>query len=304
MTLKQLEAFFWAAKLGSFSVAASRLHVTQSSLSKRIAELEDDLGKALFDRTGQRAVITDAGERLLEHASQMLDIEGRIRAGLDMPGALRGTCRFGISELVASTWFPGFVARVRELHPNLVLEPQVDLALRLERRLERGELDFAIIPGPSPSPGLANEKVGELEYGWMASPQRLPKGTVLTPRHFVDHPVITLSAEAGLSRAFEQWAAEQRLEIPRALVCNSLTALIALAVSGVGISFFPRVYVQPFLRADKLVELACARPLHNLSYHFHWRAGDTRSVVRSLREITLEAADFSMDSPLWPETAR
>lgn len=51
MTLKQIEAFYWAAKLGSFAIAAQRLQVTQSSLSKRVAELEESVGALLFDRT-------------------------------------------------------------------------------------------------------------------------------------------------------------------------------------------------------------------------------------------------------------
>ena len=52
MTLKQLEAFYWAATCASFAVAAERLHLSVSSLSKRIAELEDALGRPLFDRSG------------------------------------------------------------------------------------------------------------------------------------------------------------------------------------------------------------------------------------------------------------
>src|SRR3954465_3277118 len=75
MTLKQLEAFYWAAKLGTFAIAARRLHVTQSSLSKRIAELETDLGQLLFDRASRRATLTAAGEILLQKAGAMLEFE-------------------------------------------------------------------------------------------------------------------------------------------------------------------------------------------------------------------------------------
>ncbi|WP_420997677.1 LysR family transcriptional regulator [Cupriavidus sp. 30B13] len=302
MTLKQLEAFFWAAKLGSFSVAATRLNVTQSTLSKRIAELEADLEKPLFDRTGQRAVLTDAGEQLLGHATQMLEIESRIRADLDVVASLRGTTRFGISELVASTWFPRFVARVRDLHPHLVLEPQVELTKNLERRLERGELDFAIVPGPIASTALSHEVLGELEYRWMAAPQRLAPGTRLTPRHFEENPVIMLSAEAGLSRALESWADNQQIVISRAVVCNSLSALIALVIAGVGISLFPRTYVTPFIQAGKLGELASTPTPQNLRYCFHSRSGDARSLVSNLRAIAREEADFSVGSALWPVT--
>jgi DNA-binding transcriptional LysR family regulator len=303
MTLKQLEAFYWAATLGSFSAAASRLHITQSTLSKRIAELESNLLKVLFDRSGQRPILTDVGEHLLEHASQMLDIENRIRSGLAGANSIRGVCHFGVSELVVSTWFPDFVARVNRIFPNLVLEPEVDLTQRLEKRLERGDLDFAVIPGPSASPQLMHDKVGELEYRWMASPQRLPKGTLLTKAHFAKHPVITLNAEAGLSRVFDQWAKQQHLEIPRALTCNSLTALIALAIAGVGISYFPRTYISPLVQARKLVELRSEVALPNLSYCFHWRAGDTRAVIKDVRKLIQETADFSRPA-FWAEIGR
>ncbi|CPJ43778.1 LysR family transcriptional regulator [Bordetella pertussis] len=72
MTLKQLEAFYWAATCASFAVAADRLHLSLSSLSKRIAELESALGLDLFDRSGHRAVLTAAGERLLPQARDLL----------------------------------------------------------------------------------------------------------------------------------------------------------------------------------------------------------------------------------------
>ena len=61
MTLKQLKAFYWAATLGSFAIAADRLAISQSSLSKRIAELELALGAELFDRSTRRAIVTDGG---------------------------------------------------------------------------------------------------------------------------------------------------------------------------------------------------------------------------------------------------
>ncbi|MFQ6685074.1 LysR family transcriptional regulator, partial [Bordetella pertussis] len=76
MTLKQLEAFYWAATCASFAVAADRLHLSLSSLSKRIAELESALGLDLFDRSGHRAALTPAGQALLaegRHVLQSLD---------------------------------------------------------------------------------------------------------------------------------------------------------------------------------------------------------------------------------------
>ncbi|KPG95991.1 LysR family transcriptional regulator [Pseudomonas sp. RIT-PI-q] len=293
MTLKQLEAFYWAATLGSFSIAALRLHVTPSSLSKRIAELEADIDKQLFDRTGQRAVLTDAGDRLLEHAGAMLELETRIRESLQNKENLRGVCRFGVSELIAATWFPKFVGRVRMLYPDLILEPTVDLTSRCEKRLVRGELDFAIIPGPPTSHLLAYEQICELKYSWMAAPSLLAAGTQLTAEHFLQHPIISLSSDSRLTGLTNYWASAQQIELPRALTCNSLLALIELTVAGVGISTFPRNYMQPLIEGGHLVELRSALPLPDMSYCFDWRRDDERSVVRLLRQLVIEEADFS-----------
>jgi DNA-binding transcriptional LysR family regulator len=296
MTLKQLEAFLWSARLGSFAVAALRLHVTQSSLSKRISELEADLGRQLFNRSGQRAVITEAGTQLLPYATQMLEMEAQARSAVDVGGSLRGHCRFGISELVASTWLPRLVARVHAQHPALVLEPHVDLTRGLERRVERGELDFAVIPGPSALPALAHHPIADLQYAWMAAPSRLAAGTVLTPQHFAEHPVVTLTAESTLTQAFNRWASQQQLEIPRALVCNSLLALIGLTTAGVGISFFPRVYMRALLQSGRLVELVSEPALPDLRYCFHWRRDDGRRLVALMQDLVVEQADFTVPS--------
>ena len=92
MTLEQLEAFYLAATLGSFALAAQRVHVTQSSLSKPIAELEAWVGAELFDRSGQRAQLTEAGHRILAVAKQMLELKEGIREALDGAPVLEGPC--------------------------------------------------------------------------------------------------------------------------------------------------------------------------------------------------------------------
>ena len=99
MTLKQLEAFYWAASAASFLVAAGRLHVSQSTLSKRISDLEGQLGMPLFDRSGHRAALTEAGQQLLPLARRMLGLADEMRTLTTEGGALRGHCRFGVGEI-------------------------------------------------------------------------------------------------------------------------------------------------------------------------------------------------------------
>lgn len=294
MTLKQLEAFYWAAKLGSFAIAADRLHVTQSSLSKRIAELEASIGGTLFDRSSQRAVLTDLGQRMVPLANQMLSLSDSVKGLVAATEGLHGVCKFGISELGALTWLPTFVATLRESHPNLVLRPYVDLARQLERRVARGELDFAVAPGPSHDSELQAEVMSEVRFAWMASPSRVGTNRVLRPEDFERHPVITMTEDSGLTRAFDKWAAAQGLQVQRILACNSLMAITGLTVAGVGISFLPADYMHMWVQRGSLRELSSEPPLPTLDYCFLWRRDDNRNLVLRLREYVREAVNYSI----------
>src|SRR3989344_5505459 len=121
-SVKQLEAFWWAATCANFATAAERVHLSVSSLSKRISELESTLGQSLFDRSGHRAVLTEAGERLLPAALEVLNAMAALGHTLGSREELAGRCRFCVGDLSALTWLPTFVAAARfawALSPSL-----------------------------------------------------------------------------------------------------------------------------------------------------------------------------------------
>lgn len=294
MTLKQLEAFYLAATLGSFSLAAQRAHVTQSSLSKRIAELEAFLGTELFDRSSKRAQLTEAGHRLLPTAAQMLELREGAKVSVKSPTTLAGTCRFGISELGALTWLPRLVARVREQHPELILHPHVDLGRRLERQVARGELDFAIVPGPPEDLHVSAHVVGEVRFAWTAAPTRFKHRRLLSFDELSRHPVITMTEGSGLTRAFDVWAAEQGLRMQRIVASNSLMAIVGLTLADVGLSFLPQTFMKPWVDQGALAIFGSDPPLPSLRYCFVHREDDRRLMIRTLLSCVMAEAQFDM----------
>lgn len=294
MTLKQLEAFYLAATLGSFSLAAQRAHVTQSSLSKRIAELEAFLDTELFDRSSKRAQLTEAGTRLMPTAAQMLALKEGVKTSLKSASALAGTCRFGISELGALTWLPGLVARVREEHPQLLLQPHVDLGRRLERQVAKGELDFAIVPGPPEDLHIAAHVVGEVRFAWTGAPARVGRRKLLSLDELSQHPVITMTEGSGLTRAFDVWAAEQGLRMQRIVASNSLMAIVGLTLADVGLSFLPQTFVQPWVDRGALAHFLSDPALPSLRYCFVHREDDRRAMVQTLLACVVAEARFDM----------
>jgi DNA-binding transcriptional LysR family regulator len=296
MTLKQIEAFYWAANLGSFSIAALRLHVTQSSLSKRIVELEESVGAPLFDRSGKRAQLTEAGPRLLPLAGRLLDHKEQLQKEALSSASLAGVCRFGVSELVSLTWLPDFTRRVTREHPALVLEPYVDLARNLERKVQRGELDFSITTGPSQNPRVHGSVIGRVHFSWVASPSRIGTPALLRRADLERHPVITMTEGSGLTRAIQSWAAEQEITMQRILGCNSLMAIVALVLADVGISFLPTQFMKPWVEHGTLVALRSDPPLPSLNYYFFNRADDGRALLDAMRSYVMRVADFDASS--------
>jgi DNA-binding transcriptional LysR family regulator len=295
MTLKQLEAFYWAATLGSFSIASNRLNITQSTLSKRLAELESSLGVSLFDRSAQRSMLTEHGRRILEHAHRMLTMEEEIKSLLCLPQPLSGTCRFGISELTALTWFPNFVSKINQQHPQLVLEPYVDLGSALEKKLLRGELDFAIVPHTGTGNGfLSSMPLATLDFAWMSSPKRIQAGKTLTIEEIQQHPIIVMTSESRLTESFQNWSSQNSVSARRVLACNSLSANVGQTIADVGISFLPRRFLEPMVEQGKLNAFQSDPPVPSIEYCFRWRTDDTRSLVPTLAQLAQLEVNYSL----------
>ena len=302
MTLKQLKAFYWAATLGSFAIAASRLSISQSALSKRIAELEMDLGVELFDRSTRRAVATEAGLALMVGAKQMIALEAEVRDRVSRSNELTGTLRLGLGELSAATWFPKFVKRVRQLHPGLTVEPTVSQARTMELEVERGDLDCAVIAGTPTRPQISAQSLGSLAFSWMASPglfdEHFPGPIPLTDL-LARFPLIAPNILSGQLQGFSDALTASGIPIGRAIRCNSLNATVELTIAGVGVSMLPRQYLRPLVDRGLIVEVPSEPQNPSLQYCFIWRSDDVRTITACALELVKQEADFEVASPLW-----
>ncbi len=299
MTLKQLEAFYWAATCANFFTAAERLHLTVSSLSKRLVELEASLNCVLFDRTGHRATLTSEGELLLPKVRQLLAGAAELKASVAQSPGLTGRCVFGVGELTALTWLPRFVALARETHPALTLEPYVDIGARLEDRLEKGILDFAVIAGRSSRSTITSQWLTQARFLWTASSSVVGSTRRLTPSMFNRMPLVTLPEGAGTTRILDEWLLAQGVTAEQRLVCNHWGAVGGLLVEGQGLGFLPEGWARSLSRRGQLRVLHSNPPLAPLPYAFQWRRDDSRPVVSCMHDLALKTANFTAVSRLF-----
>ena len=103
----QLRSFLAIVEMGSFTKAAERVHKTQSAVSMHVRRLEEQLGCALFVKHGRGARLTAEGERLIEFARRIIQVEAGALAALSRKG-LRGAVRLGIPDDYANRSWPKF----------------------------------------------------------------------------------------------------------------------------------------------------------------------------------------------------
>jgi DNA-binding transcriptional LysR family regulator len=292
MTLKQLEAFYWAATCASFAMAAERLHVSTSSLSKRLAELEDALGVRLFDRSGHKAVLTEAGERLLPQASALLLTADETRRSVQPDTRIAGRCLLGVGELSALTWLPQLASYAGKRYPELRLEPHVDIGVALNERLRNGELDCAVIAGRSPHASISSHMIGQAHFVWTASPALAGKATQVTGQMLRDYPLVTLPSGAGTSRILDEWLMTNDIDVSRRLSCNSWGAIAGLLIEGTGVGFLPESWAKSLARRRDLRVLAATPALSPLTYTFQKRRNDERPLLAAMLTAVRASADF------------
>ena len=127
LNLHHLESFVMLQQAGSFTLAAERLGIGQSTISQHIQRLEKSLGRQLVQRDTHQVRLTADGEALLGYARGMLDLNGKV-ASLFGESRLRGRLRLGVSEDVVANRLTAILEDFSRLHPWVDLELTVALS--------------------------------------------------------------------------------------------------------------------------------------------------------------------------------
>ena len=140
----QLRSFLAIVDSGSFTKAAERVHKTQSAVSMHIRRLEEQLACALFVKQGRGARLTEEGERLIEFARRIVQVEAGAFAALSRKG-LRGAARLGIPDDYAESFLAEILARFNRRHPLVEVLVVCESSTDLAPQVAAGALDLALI---------------------------------------------------------------------------------------------------------------------------------------------------------------
>lgn len=264
MNTTQLRAFLVVAETASFSRAAEELHLTQPAISKRIAQLEDELDTRLLDRIGRQVSLTEAGRALLPRARHILtEMEDSRRAIQNLAGAVSGPLRLGTSHHVGQHHLPALLRSYSKRYPEVELDLHFLDSETACAAVAQGGLELAVVTLPLVQPaeltaiGIWNDPLCFV----CGHGHALAHTKLLSAGELVRHPALLPARQATTREILEKSFAPLGAHIKTSLSTNYLETLKTMASIGLGWSLLPRTLVDDSLHEFKVRGVQLARKL-------------------------------------------
>ncbi|ARU62557.1 LysR family transcriptional regulator [Tumebacillus avium] len=291
MEIRQLNTFKVVAEVRGFTKAAEQLGYAQSSVTAQIQALEEELGTPLFDRLGKKIMLTDAGERLLPFATEMLRMHNAAKEALQSDATPSGTLTIGAPESLAAYRLPEIVREYRRLYPQVKIVLRPGVCYELRQQVRSGQLDFAFLLEP---PGEATDLHLEtlvVEQMALIAPLDHPFAAKerVQPQDLVQESILHTEPGCSYRGLFEQHLQRHGVVPANSLEFWNIEAIKNCVMAGLGISFLPFIAVESELREGKLAALswddAATRVATQLIHHkSKWLAPAHSEFLRLVRE--------------------
>lgn len=256
MQLEDLRIFIEVADAGGISSAALRLGISKSMVSRRITQLEAELGAQLLARTTRGIALTEAGVTFREHAARISTELDVAKETMLPAGELRGRLRIAVPLSFGPTHFAPVLSQMARRHPQLHISSSytdrfVDLV---------GEgFDCAIRVGHLQDSNLVARRVGPLFGKLVASPAYVEAhGAPVTPDEIVNHQVVMREAETW------QFMDGDKIVLVRPqgrFVADNGVSLVAAALEGIGVAYLPEPLVADHISSGALVPIMTGYPV-------------------------------------------
>ena len=254
MELRMLRTFVRIAEERSFTRAAGTLNYAQSTVTAQIKQLEEELGVRLFDRVGRQVYVTDAGQKLLSLAYDMLRMEERVRKIGQTQQALSGTLRIGMIQSLQNHILLPHIMEFRKRYPEVKVIVEEANGQKLSAMLYRNEVDLAYFFQTR----LADENLVVVEEQeenmYFAAPHDHPltrkAGAAL--EEILSLPYLTIEQDQCNSLLLRQCLADRGLKYHSTFQVGNPDVILRMIRAGEGISWLPHYVVADAWEAGEI----------------------------------------------------
>ncbi|WP_175821207.1 LysR family transcriptional regulator [Burkholderia sp. BCC0419] len=287
MDIKLLHAFVQLADAGHYGKAASKLFVTQSTLSKQIHALETQVGGALFERGRHGAKLTPLGKLLRQEASVLLRLSDEIDA--KMHRAITGTSGnldigFGISTLIAA---PRLIAGFRETTPDCLITLNDLPSKEQHERLLGGRLDIGFCRAPEGIAGLSFARILDERLALVLPRDvRMPSRSRMSALNRQGFVALAPARGPGLDAQIAQWCASAHFEPRIVQRADDILTVHSIVAAGLGAAFLPWHGVEAL--GERTHQRVLTGPASKWPVGICWRSDDTNPLVLRLIDYVLK----------------
>jgi DNA-binding transcriptional LysR family regulator len=236
--LRELKTFLAVVRHGTFASAGSHIGLTQSAVSAQIHRLEEDLGFALFDRTGRSATLNAAGKQTVDTAEELLAVYERL-ADRGAPSGSSGLLRVGAIASAQGSFLVSAIHRFRASSPGWRIRVTPGVSLNLLDQVDSGDVDLAVIIKPP----FALPP----ELKWRALVRE--PFVLLVPRKLArqpwrgllkSEPFIRYDRHSFGGRLVDRFLRRMRVTVQDVVELDELQGIVGLVGQGVGVAIVPQ----------------------------------------------------------------
>lgn len=254
MNTRDLEAFLAVIETGSIMAAAARLNLTQPGVTRRVQNLEEQLGTALFERPAKPLRPTLAGREAYEHGRRVIQSIEDLRSSAAPNGAIRGELRIGVSFDLSEAALTGPIDALRETFPDLSLRITTGWSPSLLEEVRRNQIDAAALSLPDstrPPEELTAETIAEQPVIVVCA-QMLDLPETVTLRDLARHAWIVGQTGCGFRTSLRRRFEAEGLSFIVGVEAQSTDLRLSLAARGIGLALMTPTHLRRSALGDQV----------------------------------------------------
>lgn len=252
MTIRHLQIFVAVADCGKMRVAAERLHISQPSVSQAVRELESYYNIKLFERLSQRIYITETGKKLLPYARHIIDSFETMEGFINDTSA-GNVIRVGGSVSVGTRLLPPMIKSLENEVPDVDVCVIVDNTAAIEGKIQRSELDIAVVEGIVRSDELVKKDIYDDELVLVVGPEHeLFNHPGIKLKELTKHALISRESGSVERNQFEQFLLEHDIKMKNKWSCSNTETIKKAVLNGEGIAILSRMVIEKEIAAGEV----------------------------------------------------
>ncbi|PIY67201.1 LysR substrate-binding domain-containing protein, partial [Shewanella sp. CG_4_10_14_0_8_um_filter_42_13] len=254
ISLKQLNVFSSITQHKTLTAAAEALYLSKAAVSMALAELEKQLGHALFDRVNNRLILNQEGHKLLPLADELLSRANNISQLFDADHAFSGQLKIGASDTLGNHVVPGLLSQFRQQYQHFSQSVVISNSRLICQKLLDYELDIGLIEGKSHHPELIATQFSHDEMCIIAAPQLPISQQAKCKFSHLEHSEWVLrEAGSGSREFFLHTIAPQIASWHEVFELNTTEALINSVSAGLGLGCLSTLAAQYAINDGRVV---------------------------------------------------